>query len=57
VTEKISHLHLTVVENLKRVFRDCLNDIHISARKMRTRITWGKIKVFEENGGKPADDF
>jgi hypothetical protein len=56
VKENIFHLHLTTVEDLKPGLRHCLNDFQPSSWKV-SRITWGKIKIFEENGGKHTDNF
>jgi hypothetical protein len=56
VKEKIFQLRLTVVEDQKTAVRHCFNDFQPSTWKV-PRITWGKIKICAENGGKHTDNF
>jgi hypothetical protein len=57
VKEKMSHLRLTTVEDIKTAIRDCFNDFQPSAWKKMSGITRGKTKICAENGGEHTGNF
>jgi hypothetical protein len=56
VKQTIFQLLLTTFEGIKTVIKEWFNDFQQSRWKMSRR-TWGKIKIFPENGREHRDNF
>ena len=56
VKETIFRRLLTTFEGIKRIIKEWFNDFQQSRWKMSSR-TWGKIKIFPENGKENTDNF